>query len=41
MEQEMTVKELIALMNDREGDFMIQVKLEEEDSHEERDKESD
>ena len=40
MEQEITVKELIALMNDREGDFMIQVKLE-EDSHEERDKESD
>ena len=41
MEQEITVKELIALMNDREGDFMIQVELEEEDSHEERDKESD
>ena len=41
MEQEITVKELIALMNDREGDFMIQVMLEEEDSHEERDKESD
>lgn len=41
MEQEITVKELIALMNDREGDFMIQVKLEEEDSYEERDKESD
>lgn len=41
MEQEITVKELIALMNDREGDFMIQVKLEEGDSCEERDKESD
>lgn len=41
MEQEITVKDLIALMNDCEGDFMIQVELEEEDSHEERDKESD
>ena len=30
MEQEITVKELIALMNDCEGDFMIQVELEEE-----------
>ncbi len=41
MEQEMTVKELIALMNDREGDFMIQIELKEGDANENRDKVSD
>ena len=41
MEQEMTVKELIALMNDCEGDFMIQVEVKEGDANEKRDKVSD
>lgn len=41
MEQEMTVKELIALMNDCEGDFMIQIELKEGDANENRDKVSD
>lgn len=41
MEQEMTVKELIALMNDCEGDFMIQIELKEGDVNENRDKVSD
>lgn len=41
MEQEMTVKELIALMNDCEGDFMIQIELKEGEADEERDKYSD
>ena len=40
MEQEMTVKELIALMNDCEGDFMIQIELKEGDADEERDQNS-
>lgn len=31
MEQEITMKELIALMNDHEGDFIIHVKFGEED----------
>lgn len=37
MEQEMTVEELIALMNASEGDFMIQIELK-EDADERRDK---
>lgn len=41
MEQEMTVKELIALVNGCEGDFMIQVEIKEGDASEERYKESD
>jgi len=41
MEQEMTVKELIALMNDCKGDFMIQIELKEGDANEKRDKVSD
>lgn len=41
MEQEMTVKELIALMNDCKGDFMIQIELKEGDANEKRDKDSD
>ena len=41
MEQEMTVKELIALINDSKGDFMIQVDLKEGEADEERDKDSD
>ena len=40
MEQELTVKELIALMNDCEGDFMMQIELKEGDACEERCKES-
>lgn len=40
MEQEMTVEELIALMNDCEGDFMMQVEIKEGDACEERCKES-
>lgn len=40
MEQEMTVKELIALMNDCEGDFMIQIELKEDEACEDRYKES-
>ena len=40
MEQKMTVEELIALMNDCEGDFMIQVEVKEGDACEERCKES-
>ena len=41
MEQEMTVKELIALLNGCEGDFMIQIEVKEGDACEERCKESD
>ena len=41
MEQEMTVRELIALMNDCKGDFMIQIELKEGDANEKRDKVSD
>lgn len=41
MEQEMTVKELIALMNDCKGDFMIQIEVKEGNAYEERCKESD
>lgn len=37
MEQEMTVEELIALMDACEGDFMIQIELK-EDADERRDK---
>jgi len=37
MEQEMTVEELIALINASEGDFMIQVELK-EDADEGREK---
>lgn len=40
MEQEMTVEELIALMNDCEGDFMIQVEVKEGDACGEKCKES-
>lgn len=36
MEQEMTVQELIALMNGGEGDFIIQIELKEGDACEER-----
>lgn len=32
MEQEMTVQELIALVNAGEGDFMIQIELKEDDA---------
>ncbi len=32
MEQEMTRKELIALVNDCQGDFLIQMDLREEDA---------
>ncbi len=39
MEQELTVEELIALMNDCEGDFMFQIELK-EGSNEERDSNS-
>lgn len=35
MEQEMTIKELIALVNDCPGDFLIQMDLREEDACEE------
>ena len=31
MEQEMTVEELIALINASEGEFMIQIELKEDD----------
>ncbi len=41
MEQEMTIKELIALINDCQGDFMIQVELKEGDICEERDSDTD
>ncbi len=41
MEQEMTVEELIALMNDCKDDFMIQIELKEGDASEKRDKVSD
>ena len=37
MGQEMTVEELIALINASEGDFMIQIELQ-EDADERRDK---
>lgn len=37
MEQEMTVEELIALINASEGEFMIQIELK-EDADEGRDK---
>ena len=40
MEQEMTVKELIALMNDCEGDFMMQIELKEGDACDESCRES-
>ncbi len=36
MEQEITIKELIALMNDKDGDFIIHVKLGEEADADER-----
>ncbi len=40
MEQEMTIEELIALMNNCEGNFMIQIELK-EDAYEKRDRNSD
>ena len=40
MEQEMTIEELIALMNNCEGNFMIQIELK-EDTYEKRDRNSD
>ena len=33
MEQEMTVQELIALMNAWEGDFVLQIELKEDDAN--------
>jgi hypothetical protein len=33
MEQEMTVQELIALMNAWEGDFILQIELKEDDAN--------
>lgn len=36
MEQEITMKELIALMNDRDGEFIIHVKFGEEADADER-----
>lgn len=33
MEQEMTVQELIALMNVWEGDFILQIELKEDDAN--------
>ena len=41
MEQEMTVQELIALMNAWEGEFVLQIELKEDDAHERRNKTSD
>ena len=41
MEQEMTVQELIALMNVWEGDFIIQIELKEDDANGNRKETSD
>lgn len=41
MEQEMTIKELIALINVQKEDFLIQIELKEGDICEERDRDTD
>lgn len=41
MEQEMTLKELIALINAQGEDFLIQIELKEGDICEERDSDTD
>ena len=41
MEQEMTVQELIALMNAWEGDFILQIELKEDDANGNRKETSD
>lgn len=41
MEQEMTVQELIALMNVWEGDFILQIELKEDDANGNRKETSD
>lgn len=41
MEQEMTVQELIALMNAWEGDFILQIELKEDDTDGNRKETSD
>ena len=41
MEEEITEKELIALMSAWEGDFLLQIKLKEDEADEKRSKDSD